>query len=94
MNDKIYIHWNLPRQIHRDAARSDDFNSTVFIKSAHLQALKDGFIENNIEPIFNFRMLYFFNFKWIYSSKYFKYFFMLTILFLGLLIIICCIKKF
>ena len=36
MNDKIYIHWNLPRQIHRDAARSDDFDSTVFIKSAHL----------------------------------------------------------
>ncbi len=75
MNDKIYIHWNLPRQIHRDAARSDDFDSTVFIKSAHLQALKDGFIENNIEPIFNFRMLYFFNFNWIYSSKYYKYFF-------------------
>ena len=74
-HDKIYIHWNLPRQIHRDAARSDDFDSTVFKKSAHLQALKDGFIENNIEPIFNFRMLYFFNFKWIYSSKYFKYFF-------------------
>ena len=75
MSKKIFVHWNLPRQIHRDAARSSDFNSTVFIKSPDLQAIKDGFIENNIEPIFSFRMLYFFNFNWIYSSKYYKYFF-------------------
>ena len=94
MNDKIYIHWNLPRQIHRDAARSDDFNSTVFIKSAHLQALKDGFIENNIEPIFNFRMLYFSILNGFTHLNILSIFFMLTILFLGLLIIICCIKKF
>ncbi len=75
MNEKIYIHWNLPRQIHRDAAKSNNFNLTVFKKSAHIQALKDGFIENNMDPIFNFRMLYFFNYNWIYSSKYYKYFF-------------------
>ena len=75
MNNKIYIHWNLPRQILRDAAKSKNFNLTVFKKSAHIQALKDGFIENNVDPIFNFRMQYFFNFNWIYSSKYYKYFF-------------------
>ena len=49
MKDKIFIHWNLPREIHREAAKSKDFTLTVFKKSTHLQALKDGFLKNNIE---------------------------------------------
>ena len=75
MNNKIYIHWNLPREIHIEAAKSSDFNATVFNKSVYLEALKKGFIENNLDPIFNFRMHYFFNYKWLHSSKYYKYFF-------------------
>ena len=75
MVNKVFIHWNLPRDIHRIAAKSEDFESTVFMLSAHLKGLKEGFIANKIEPIFSFRMHYFFNYKWLYSSKYYKYFF-------------------
>ena len=75
MNNKIYIHWNLPREIHIESSKSNDFNKTVFNKSVHLEALKSGFIENNLDPIFNFKMHFFFNYKWLHSSKYYKYFF-------------------
>ena len=75
MKDKIFIHWNLPREIHREASKSNDFNKKVFDKSVNLQGLMTGFKEIGIEPYFNFRMHYFFNYKWLYSSKYYKYFF-------------------
>ena len=75
MVNKVFIHWNLPRDIHRIAAKSEDFELTVLELSSHLKGLKEGFIANEIKPIFSFRMHYFFNYKWLYSSKYYKYFF-------------------
>ena len=83
MNNKIYIHWNLPRQILRDAAKSKNFNLTVFKKSAHIQALEDGFIENNVDPIFNFRMQYFLILIGFIHQNITNIFFTHIILFLG-----------
>ena len=77
MNDKVYIHWNLPREIHREASKDEDFNKKVFKSSAHLFGLKYGFEQIGIKPYFNFKMHYFFNYRWLHSSKYYKYFFYL-----------------
>ena len=76
MNEnKILIHINLPRDILRKASHEDNFHKGVLKFSSHLSGLIDGFKKNNFTPILYFRMHYFFNWRLLYKSRYYKYFF-------------------
>lgn len=75
MNNKIFIHLNLPRDVLRKAYLRDDFLEGVLKYSSHVKGMIAGFKKNNMIPIVYFRMHYFFNWKRLYRSKYYKYFF-------------------
>ena len=74
-NPKILIHINLPRDILRKASSEKNFLDGVLKYSSHVCGLIEGFKRNNITPILYFRMHYFFNYKILYKSKKYKYFF-------------------
>lgn len=75
INKKIFIHINLPRDILRKSSYEENFLKGVLKYSSHINGLIDGFEKNNITPIFSFRMHYFFDWKCLHKSKYYKYFF-------------------
>jgi len=74
-NSKILIHINLPRDILRKASLEKNFIDGVLKYSSHINGLIEGFKKNNITPILYFRMHYFFNCKFLFKSKKYKYFF-------------------
>ena len=78
MSDKkVFIHINLPRDVLRKAAAKENFKETALKYSSYVSGLVDGFKKNKIEPIVSFRMHYFFTWRILYKSKYYKYFFIL-----------------
>ena len=74
-DSKVLIHINLPRDILRKASLEKNFLDGVLKYSSHINGLIEGFKKNNITPILYFRMHYFFNWKILYKSKKYKYFF-------------------
>tara|TARA_B100001029_G_scaffold56424_1_gene45528 strand:+ start:2870 stop:3973 length:1104 start_codon:yes stop_codon:yes gene_type:complete len=85
MSDKkVFIHINLPRDVLRKAAAKENFKETALKYSSYVSGLVDGFKKNKIEPIVSFRMHYFFNWRILYKSKYYKYFFILYNFFFGI----------
>ena len=74
-DSKILIHINLPRDILRKASLEKYFLDGVLKYSSHVNGLIEGFKKNNITPVLYFRMHYFFNYKFLYKSKKYKYFF-------------------
>ena len=72
---KVFIHINLPRDILRKASLEVNFLDGILKYSSHINGLIEGFQKNGITPILFFRMHYFFNWKVLYRSKKYKYFF-------------------
>ena len=87
MGKRFFIHINLPRDILRNASLEKDFLEGVLKYSSHVKGMVEGLKVNKITPILCFRMHYFFNWKILYRSKYYKYFFVPYNFFLDALII-------
>ena len=75
MGKKFFIHINLPRDILRKASMEENFLEGVLRYSSHVKGMIEGLKTNKITPVLSFRMHYFFNWKILYKSKYYKYFF-------------------